>query len=476
MPSNQVDVTVVGAGPNGLAAALESAQAGLRVRLIEAAPELGGGCRTAELIESGFVHDVCAAVHPMAFASPFFHGIGLDRSLDWVVPEVSYAHALRPEVTAYAFRDVERTAEGLGAHAGVWRRMFRTLARHPLLLGTGTLGAPLGVSPRALPLLSVLAASVAQAIPLAARDRGPAGALLAGLFAHANGGAVSPATGLIGMTLGAHAHGLGWPIPRGGSGMIVAELERRLQAHGVEIVTGHTVRSLDELSDSAAILLDVTPRAFVALAGNAMNARARRAYEAFRYGPAVFKVDYTLDGPVPWLDPQRSQAGTLHMGGDAPTVSRVEEAVKRGIAVDQPFMMVSQPTSFDASRAPAGKHVLWAYAHAPAGSDRDLTDQVTAVLEAHAPGFRDLIRGVATRSATAYERYNANYVGGDINAGATNLGQLLARPRLSPTPWATPLPHVFLCSSATAPGPGVHGMAGSLAAKTMLRRRFGSLR
>jgi phytoene dehydrogenase-like protein len=277
----------------------------------------------------------------------------------------------------------------------------------------------------------------------------------------------------VGLTLGVHAHAAGWPIPRGGSQQVIDAMSGWLRSRGVRFETGQTITDIHEIADSRTVFLDVTPRAASRILGPLLTSRQHARYQRFRYGPGVTKVDYTLDGPVPWVDPNLSEAGTIHIGGPAATVHASERAITRGGLSDEPFVMVSVPTMFDSSRAPAGKHVVWAYAHTPAGWDGDATELVTRRIESFAPGFRDLVRGSASTTAAGYANYNENYVRGDISAGETNLRQLLARPVLSLEPWRTPVAGVYMCSSSTAPGPGVHGMSGASAARVALKREYG---
>ncbi|ALJ18507.1 phytoene desaturase family protein [Microbacterium sp. No. 7] len=465
------DVAVVGAGPNGLAAAVTLARAGLRVRVYERAATAGGGSRTAELTLPGFRHDVCSAVHPMAVASPFFRAFGLTGRVPFVTPEVSFAHPLPDGRSGIAYRDLERTADGLGRDARLYRALVRPLASHAAEVAEVTL-APLLAVPRHPVLLARFGIrSFVEGRGARFRDE-VAPALLTGAAAHAIVRQPSLAGAGAGLMLTAHAHAGGWPVPVGGSQAIVDALVADLVAHGGEVVTGHEVTSLDEL-DATAIVLDVTPRAFVRLAGARMPARARRRYERFRYGPGIAKLDLALSAPVPWRDPELARAGTVHLGGTRAQIARAEDAVLRGRHAERPFTIVAQPSLFDASRAPGDAHTLWAYAHMPSGSDRDPTETILTALEEHAPGIRDVVIAHHARSAAQVATENPNYVGGDIAAGAATLGQLFARPVASPAPWRTPLPGVYLCGASTAPGPGVHGQSGWLAARCALRDVFG---
>ncbi len=466
------DAIVVGAGPNGLAAAVTLARAGLRVTVYERNETIGGGSRSAELTLPGFLHDVCSAVHPMALASGFFRRFGLQRRVDFVVPELSYGHPLDGGEAALAWRDLERTADGLAADGPAWHRLFAPLAEHAdavaRIAGSRVLGAP--AHPITLLRLGLRIAE--QGLPTwnlrFTGDRAPA--LLSGVAAHAIGRMPSLATAAAALSLGGYAHARGWPVPVGGSQAIVDAMAADLVAHGGEIVTGTDIESLDALPPARAVLLDITPRALHRLAGGRLPAGYARG---FRYGNGAAKVDFALSGPVPWANPALRQAPTLHLGGTRAQIARAEAEVARGRHSDAPYVLVSQPTVADPSRAPEGRHVLWAYAHVPSGSTVDQAETVTRQIERFAPGFRDTVLAVSSRTAADLERYNPNYVGGDIAAGAASMLQLVARPTLSNEPWRTPLDGVYLCSSSTVPGPGVHGLSGWYAARSALRREFG---
>ncbi|MGA1835318.1 NAD(P)/FAD-dependent oxidoreductase [Herbiconiux sp. 11R-BC] len=475
MSSAAVDVVVVGSGPNGLAAAVTMARAGLSVRVFEAAGSPGGGARTAELTLPGHRHDVCSAVHPMALASPFFRAFALADRVEFVTPEISYAHGLAGGRAAVAYRDLDRTVEGLGPGGEAWRRLFG-----PLLDAQDAV-VDFAMSPLVrLPRHPLAAAAFGARVLASARTAGAgfpgeaAGALLAGLSAHSIGRVASLGARGAGVLLGmlGHAPG-GWPIPVGGSQAIVDALVAELRACGGEVVTETRVDELRALPSAHAVLLDVTPRALADIGGELLPTGYRNALRQFRYGDAASKVDFVLDGPVPWSNPDLARAGTVHLGGTAGEVDAGEREVARGRHPESPFVLVSQPSLFDPGRAPAGHHTLWAYTHVPRGSGRDMTEPVTARIEEFAPGFRDRILASAAIPASALQHYNANYVDGDIASGATGFGQLLARPMLSSSPWSTPLDGVYLCSASTSPGPGVHGMAGWHAARRALRDVFG---
>lgn len=473
---NDLDVVVVGAGPNGLAAAVTLARAGLAVRVYEKGATIGGGARTAEMTLPGYQHDVCSAVHPLAFESRFFREFGLGRRVEFVVPEASFAHPLDGGRAGVAYRDLDRTADGLGRDGDAYARLLRPLVERASEVADFT-GHPLLRVPRH-PLAAGWfgARTLEQGSPLwNARFREDAApALLTGVAAHTILPLPSLAGAGAGLALTTYAHARGWPIPVGGSQAIVDAMADDLRAHGGEIVTDHEVTSLAELPPARAVLLDVIPRAFLRMAGDAVPAGYRGALERFRYGGAVAKVDFALSGPVPWANPEVAAAGTVHVGGTRAEVAASETLIAHGGLPDAPYVLVAQPSSFDASRAPAGGHTLWTYTHVPAGSTADRAEAVIRQIERFAPGFRDLIVGMNSRNAVEVEAENPNYPGGDIAAGAPALWQLLKRPVVSPEPWRTPLEGVYLCSASTSPGPGVHGLAGWHAARSALRHTFGT--
>jgi phytoene dehydrogenase-like protein len=468
-----LDAIVVGAGPNGLAAAIDLARAGRSVRVYEAADQVGGGTRSAELTLPGFVHDVCASVHPLSLASPFLRSIDLARhGLEWVQPDAPVAHALAPGRSVVLERDLAAVDDALGRDADAWRRLFGPYVRawerlvptilapiirpprHPLLLAR--FGLP-GVLP---------ATSLAR---LAFREPA-ARALFAGLAAHSMLRLEQPLSASFGVVLGLLAHAVGWPVARGGSGAIAAALDAEARSLGVELVTGHRVDAIADLPPARAYLLDVTPRQVLAMAGDRLPAGYRRQLERFRYGPGVFKIDWALEGPIPWQDPSTRRAGTVHLGGTYREIAASEDAVGRGRHPAKPYVLLVQPTIADPSRAPAGKHVAWAYCHVPNGSTEDMTTAIEAQVERFAPGFRDLVLARASKTPAAMEAWDANYVGGDINGGIGDWRQLLFRPVVRWNPYATPDRSIFLCSSSTPPGGGVHGMSGRHAAREAERR------
>ncbi len=468
-----LDAIVVGAGPNGLAAAIELARAGRQVRLYEAAAEVGGGSRSAELTLPGFVHDVCSAVHPLGVASTFFGSLDLARhGLEWVHPEAPLAHALAPGRSVVLDRDMEIMRETLGRDGDAWARLFGPLAREWERLAPTLLGPVVRLPRHPLLLARFGLPAVLPATSLARiAFREPAArALFAGMAGHSMLRLGRPLTASFGLVLGMLAHAVGWPVARGGSGRIAAALEAEARALGVEIVTGHRVDTLAALPDARAVVLDLTPRQVVEIAGDRLPAGYRGQLERYRYGPGVFKVDWALDGPIPWVDPATARAGTVHVGGTMTEVAASEDAVDRGTPSDRPFVLLVQPTVADPSRAPEGKHIAWAYCHVPHGSDVDMTDAIERQVGRFAPGFRDLVLARSVKNAPAMEAYDANYIGGDINGGIQDIRQLLFRPVLRWNPYTTPDPGLFLCSSSTPPGGGVHGMGGLHAARTVLRR------
>ncbi|MDK1473109.1 NAD(P)/FAD-dependent oxidoreductase [Streptomyces sp. 549] len=468
------DAAVVGTGPNGLAAAVTLARAGLKVALYEKADTIGGGLRSAPLFDRDVTHDICSAVHPMAAASSFFRRFDLPaRGVRLLQPDVPYAHPLPDGDAAAAWRCLERTAEHLGADGRRWTRLMGPLAARSRAV-TDLLLSDQRTLPRD-PLATLL---LATRVPAHALPRSPfrgerARALLAGVAAHAVGRLPSLTSSAVAMLLAHTAHSSGWPLPEGGSARIADALAADITAHGGVFHTGHHVQDLAELGPVPIVLLDVSPKELLRVAGPRLPDRYARALRRFRYGPGAAKADFLVDGPVPWRNPLVGRAGTVHLGGTREDVHRQETATAAGRAVADPFVLVVDPAVTDPSRAVRGRRPVWAYAHVPHGDTRDPVDMIRRRIEQYAPGFGDTVIASRGLSAAQYEAYNPNYVGGDIAAGAMDLRQALARPALRLDPYSTPLPGVYLCSASTPPGPSVHGMCGHLAALSALRRHHG---
>ncbi|HWG63033.1 MAG TPA: NAD(P)/FAD-dependent oxidoreductase [Streptosporangiaceae bacterium] len=474
--SGDFDAAVVGSGPNGLAAAVTLSAAGLRVLVVEGAASSGGGCRTEELTLPGFQHDVCSAAHPLALVSPFFKRFDLAaRGVRFLGSEVVFAQPLDGGRAAVVSRSVADTAERLGRDGTAYRRLLGPLVKDcegltELLLST------LRRPPSHLSAgLAVFAAyGLRSTAGLARRFHSAEGrALLAGAGAHGMMPLTRPPTGAVALMLTALAHGVGWPVAEGGSARITDAMAAAVVAAGGVVETGQWVRSLDELPPARAVLLDVAPRSLLSMAGDRLPAGYRRALERFRYGAGVCKVDYALSGPVPWANEECRRSGTLHLGGTYEEIAATETEVVVGRHPERPYVLITQPSLLDPTRAPAGQHTLWTYCHVPAGSDVDMSARVSAQIERFAPGFGDLVLAHHTRTAASEEAHNPNYVGGDIAAGMQTVRQTVLRPAPRWNPYRTPLPGVYLCSSSTPPLPGVHGRCGELAALSALRDVFG---
>jgi phytoene dehydrogenase-like protein len=467
------DAVVVGAGPNGLAAAIVLAGAGRSVLVLEAADSVGGGMRTAELTLPGFRHDVCSAIHPGAVGSPFLRSLPLEEhGLKWIHSPAPLAHPFDDGTAVLLERSVATTADGLGEDGEAYRRLFEPLVGVVDDLADLLL-APLR-RPRHLRAAARLAANALLPATMLARRRFAAErarALFGGLAAHSILPLSKPPSGAIGLALGLFGHAFGWPLPRGGSQAIADALASYLRSLGAEIRCGCRVESLAELRAARVVLLDVAPRQFLALAGDALPSLYRRRLAGYRYGPGVFKLDLALEGSIPWAAEECGRAATVHLGGALDEIAGAEAQVAGGGHPERPFVLLAQQSLFDATRAPSGKHTVWAYCHVPNGSTVDMADRVEAQIERFAPGFRERILARHALGPAALERYNANYVGGDIAGGLQDLRQLFTRPVARLDPYSTPLPGVYLCSSSTPPGAGVHGMCGFHAARTALRGR-----
>jgi phytoene dehydrogenase-like protein len=482
---NAYDAVVVGAGPNGLAAAITLARAGHSVVIFEARDAIGGGSRSAELTLPGFVHDICSAIHPYGVASPFLRSVPLQRyGVEWVYSPAPLAHPLADGRAAALERSFSDLARTLGAHdAHAWRRLVAPQVANWDALADGALGPirPLHLARRPFEALAaarfgLYALQSVRGLAERTFEDDPARALLAGIAAHSMLPLERAPTAAAGVLMATMAHEVGWPMARGGSQRIVDALAAYLRALGGEIVTGRPIATLDELPPARAILADVTPRQLLRMAGDRLPGAYSRRLARYRYGPGVFKMDMALDGPIPWRNPDCLRAATVHVGGTLAELADSERAVWAGAPLERPFVLLAQQSLFDTSRAPEGKQTAWAYCHVPAGSDADMSERIEAQIERFAPGFRDRILARHIMSAAQMEAYNANYVGGDINGGLANLAQLFLRPL--PTvnianPYATPVRGLYLCSSSTPPGGGVHGLCGYFAAQAALRELFG---
>lgn len=466
------DAVIVGAGPNGLAAGITLARAGKSVLVLEAKETIGGGTRSAELTLPGFVHDICSALHPLGVASPFFRDLPLSHyGLEWVFPPASLAHPLDDEPAVLVEGSVDATAANLGPDAARYRRLMG-----PLVAGwQGLLGDLLGPlriprHPLAMARFGLVALLPAATLARVAFRGDRARAVFAGMASHAMVPLSTPATAAFGLVLGLVAHAVGWPMARGGSQRIADALGAHLRSLRGEIVTGHPVRSKADLPDARAILFDTSPRQLIQVVGKELPRGYRQALSRFRYGPGVFKADYALDGPIPWRAEECLRAGTVHLGGTLEEIAAAEAAIWRGEHPERPFVLVAQQSLFDPARAPQDRHTAWAYCHVPHGSAEDVTDRLEAQIERFAPGFRDRILARRIHTATDMEAYNPNYIGGDINAGVQDLRQLFTRPVARLNPYTTPVRGLYLCSSSTPPGGGVHGLCGYYAGRTALRR------
>ncbi len=475
-----LDAVVVGAGPNGLAAAIELARAGLEVRVLEQAAEPGGGARSAELTLPGFVHDVCSAIHPFGRTSPFFAGTDLARhGLRWIEPPIAAAHPLDGGRAVLVTRDVEATARQLGRDREAYLGLIGPLVRRFGSLIPDIL-APFHVprSPRRAIRLAWFGLHALQPATWLARrfEDEAARAMLAGFAAHSVLPLSESISGAGALVLLGSAHHDGWPFPAGGAGRIADALVAELAAHGGTIETERSVEALDDLPRSRVAVFDTAPRALVEVAGGRLPARYRRALRRFRYGPSVFKLDLALDGPIPWQAVGVDQAATVHLGGTFEEIAASEADAAAGRISSRPFVLLAQQSRFDRSRAPGDGEAVWAYCHVPHGSTADMTEAILGQIERFAPGVRDRVLAVSKIDAAALEAYNPNNVGGDMTGGRMGLGQLFTRPAVRLDPYATPDPRLFLCSSSTPPGGGIHGMCGRHAAHSVLRRLDGTTR
>ena len=466
------DAIVVGSGPNGLAAAVTLAQAGKSVLVIEGKDSIGGGTRTLELTLPGFRHDICSAIHPAGFASRFLRALPLDRfGLEWIHSPATLAHPLDDGTAVMLEKSIDTTADGLGIDASAYRRLFDPLSRAWPKVSEDLLG-PLPFPPKhpfQSAAFSLLALQPASWLARWAFRGTRARALFAGQSAHSMLPLENLTTAAFGLGMTIYGHAGSWPMARGGSQYISEAMAAYLRSIGGEIQTGWMVESIDELPAARAVLFDLTPRQMVKIAGKRLPDGYRRQLEHIRYGQGVFKIDYALSGPIPWKAKEASRAATVHLGGTLEEIQASERSIWHGQIAERPFVLLAQQSLFDPTRAPAGKHTAWAYCHAPANSNIDMTSQIEAQIERFAPGFRDLVLARATHNSVEMESYNPNYIGGDINGGVQDVFQFFTRPVVSLNPYKTPGKGIYICSSSTPPGGGVHGLCGYFAARAVLK-------
>lgn len=467
----EYDAIVIGSGPNGLAAAITLAEAGAKVLVVEAKDSIGGGTRTAELTLPGFHHDICSAIHPLAIASPFFKNHNLEKfGLKWVYPDAEAAHPLDNADAVIVERDVVKTAQSLNVDATVYKTIIGAMSdnydkllndflapfkipRYPLHFGLFGMGA-------------ILPASLfAKTVFREKHTR----AMFAGMAAHSIQALESPATAAFGLMLLMLAHGVGWGMAKGGSHAITKAMGAYFESLGGEIRTNFEVHSLSDLPPAKKILFNLTPRQIIAIAEDALPSSYISRLKHYRYGPGVFKIDYALSEPVPWTNPEVKRAGTVHLGGTLEEIALSERLCVEGIHSEKPYVLVAQQSLFDDTRAPQGKHTLWAYCHVPHGSTRDMTEIIENQIERYAPGFRDVILARHTMNTAQIQTYNPNYIGGDINGGIQDLLQLFTRPVARISPYSTPDDKLYIASSSVPPGGGVHGMGGYFAAREVLK-------
>jgi len=469
------DAFVIGSGPNGLAAAIALAQQGLKVKIFESKDSVGGGTRTLELREPGFKHDICSAVHPTAVSSPFFNTLPLsDYGLEWIHPDFPVAHPLEDGEAVIAEKSFENTLERLGADSKNYRKLFKEFVDSWQYLSKdlfGTLRIP--NHPLAMMRFGWYGMFSSNLLSSSFFKLDRTKAYFAGLAAHSILPLENAFTASFGLVLGTTVHSVGWPIAKNGSHSITKALAGFFEFLGGEIELNTHIESLEEFPANKPILFDLTPQQITTIADSKIPDSLKDRLLRYNYGPGAFKVDFALSEPVPWLNEECKKAGTLHLGGSMEELAYSEKEVWKGIHSEKPYVLVSQPSVFDESRAPKGKHVLWSYCHVPNGSTEDMEERIINQIERYAPGFRDIIISTSTMTAMDFEKYNPNYIGGDINGGAQNLIQLFGRPLIKWDPYKLPVDHLYICSSSTPPGGGVHGMSGFNAARSVLKNEFG---
>lgn len=473
MRKYEYDAVVVGSGPNGLSAAITLQRAGLSVVVLEAKQTLGGGLRSAELTRPGFIHDVCSAIHPMAVGSPFFRALPLsDYGLEFIYPPVLAAHPFDDETASALYQSVDQTARALGPDKQTYQNLMEPLVRHWPTLAPDVLG-PLRFPKHPLDLAQFGVNALLPATQLVKRfSTQAARGLFSGMAAHAIQPLSNLTTSAIALVLMTAGHLHGWPLVKGGSQVMTNALTAYFRSLGGTVETERLVQSFRDIPATRVVLFDLTPKQLLNIAGERFSSLYRNQLERYRYGMGVFKVDWALDGPIPFTAPECRQAGTVHLGGTFEEIAQSEQASVEGQHPNRPFVLLAQQSLFDPTRAPVGKHTAWAYCHVPNGSTLDRTDAIEQQVERFAPGFRDHILARHTMTTEQVEAYNPNYIGGDINGGISDIRQLYTRPVLSLSPYKTSAPDIFICSSSTPPGGGVHGMCGYHAARTALRDYF----
>ncbi|GAB3042359.1 phytoene desaturase family protein [Spirosoma pulveris] len=474
MAKTEYDAVIVGSGPNGLSAAITMQRAGLSTLVLEAKATIGGGLRSAELTQPGFVHDICSAIHPLAVGSPFFRTLPLaDHGLEFIDPPIAAAHPFDDGTAAALRRSLTETAQSLGADEQTYRTLLEPVVRHWPGMAPDILG-PLRIPKHPIDMASFGLNALLPVTQLVKRFKTKeAQGLFGGMAAHSIQPLSNVATSAIALVLMTAGHLYNWPIPKGGSQTIANALASYYRSIGGQIETDRRVATLKDIPSTRVVLFDVTPKQLLSIAGERFSTLYRTQLERYRYGMGVFKIDWALDGPIPFTAPECRQAGTVHLGGTFAEIADAEQATSDGKHPDKPYILLAQQSLFDSSRAPNGKHTAWAYCHVPNGSTLDQTTIIEQQVERFAPGFRDRILDRHTMNTVQMEAYNPNYIGGDINGGIIDITQLYTRPVISLSPYETSAPGLFICSSSTPPGGGVHGMCGYHAARVALREGFG---